>query len=209
VLRIEYPHTKDAESPARAAAAAFLESRGTSPRLYRNSLVFLAADRTRLQDLDEAVRRYLAWVSILAESDLLDLSQHQMKQAEQQKENAAALVRSRIPETYQWLLVPVQPLPQQAMGWQALRLSGDEALAAKVSKKLRKDEMLITNYAGTSLRTELDRIPLWRGDHVSIKQVTEDFARYVYLPLRTMKSFLIFPIGGSKFTAALLLEKRC
>jgi hypothetical protein len=29
---------------------------------------------------------------------------------------------------------------------------------------------------------ELDRIPLWRGDHVSVKQLAEDFARYVYLP---------------------------
>ena len=29
---------------------------------------------------------------------------------------------------------------------------------------------------------ELDRVPLWRGDHVAIKQLAEDFARYVYLP---------------------------
>ena len=34
--------------------------RGGAPRLNRNSLAFLAIDRTRLQDLDEAVRRYLA-----------------------------------------------------------------------------------------------------------------------------------------------------
>jgi hypothetical protein len=27
----------------------------------------------------------------------------------------------------------------------------------------------------------LDRVPLWRGDHVAIKQLVEDFARYVYL----------------------------
>ncbi len=32
------------------------------------------------------------------------------------------------------------------------------------------------------LRMELDRVPLWRGDHVSIKQIVEDFARYLYLP---------------------------
>jgi ribosomal protein L10 len=37
-----------------------LETRGNTPRLYRNTLVFLAADKTRLQDLDEAVRTYLA-----------------------------------------------------------------------------------------------------------------------------------------------------
>ena len=25
-------------------------------------------------------------------------------------------------------------------------------------------------------------MPLWRGDHVAIKQLVEDFARYLYLP---------------------------
>jgi hypothetical protein len=29
---------------------------------------------------------------------------------------------------------------------------------------------------------ELDRVPLWRGDHVEIKQLVEDFGRYLYLP---------------------------
>jgi Tfp pilus assembly protein PilP len=29
---------------------------------------------------------------------------------------------------------------------------------------------------------ELDKIPLWRGQHVAIKQLVEDFARYLYLP---------------------------
>ncbi len=29
---------------------------------------------------------------------------------------------------------------------------------------------------------ELDKIPLWRGNHVSIRQLAEDFAKYLYLP---------------------------
>ena len=29
---------------------------------------------------------------------------------------------------------------------------------------------------------ELDKIPLWRGNHVSVKQLVEDFAKYLYLP---------------------------
>jgi hypothetical protein len=29
---------------------------------------------------------------------------------------------------------------------------------------------------------ELDRVPLWRGDHVTIRQLVEDFGRYLYLP---------------------------
>ena len=35
---------------------------------------------------------------------------------------------------------------------------------------------------GVRLRTELDRIPLWTGNHVSIKQLCEYMARYLYLP---------------------------
>ena len=67
VLGVDHPYSKEPGSAAESAAKAILESRGNTPRLYRNTLVFLAADKTRLQDLDEAARKYLAWESILAE----------------------------------------------------------------------------------------------------------------------------------------------
>jgi predicted AAA+ superfamily ATPase len=182
VLGIDYPYGKDAANPAITAAKAILENRGNTPRLFRNTLVFLAVDHTRLQDLDEAVRRYLAWESILAEQKELDLTAHQVKQAEGQRDSADGAVTARLPEAYQWLLVPTQNTPQAKVEWQAFRLSGQDALAVRVSKKLKNDELLVTSLAGTRLRMDLDRVPLWRGDHVSIKQLSEDFARYMYLP---------------------------
>ncbi len=94
------------ESPALTAAKQILESRGNAPRLHRNTLVFLVADKERLQDLDEAVRRYLAWESILPNQMTLDLSPFQVRQAEEQKRSAELTLRARLPETYQWLLVP-------------------------------------------------------------------------------------------------------
>ena len=36
--------------------------RGTAPRLYRNTVIFLAADKIRLQDLNEAARKILLGV---------------------------------------------------------------------------------------------------------------------------------------------------
>src|SRR5207249_1195847 len=64
VLGTDHPYSKEAGNRAEVAAKAILESRGNTPRLFRNTLVFLAVDQARLQDLDEAVRRYLAWDSI-------------------------------------------------------------------------------------------------------------------------------------------------
>ena len=40
----------------------------------------------------------------------------------------------------------------------------------------------MTEMGGVRLRTELDRIPLWTGNHVGIKQLAEYMARYLYLP---------------------------
>ena len=133
VLGIDHPYRRDPGSAAETAAAAILESRGTTPRLYRNTLVFLAPDQTRLQDLDEAIRHHLAWESILAEREPLDLSPHQVRQAETQRDAAAETVTARLPETYQWLLTPVQETPADPVTWEPARLTGQGDLAVRGS----------------------------------------------------------------------------
>jgi predicted AAA+ superfamily ATPase len=182
VLGIEHPQSKEAESAGQKAAEAILKSRGNSPRIYQNTLVFLAVDKTRLQDLDEAVRKYLAWTSILDERIPLNLDPHQARQAEVQRDAADKTVTARIPETYCWLLVPEQADPTARMEWQTFRLSGTEALAVRAANRLRREELLVPVYGPTNLRKNLDDVPLWRGDHVEVRQLVDDFARYVYLP---------------------------
>ena len=182
VLGIEHPYGKGGDSAAEKQALEILESRGTTPRIYRNTLVFLAADATRLQELDEAVRRFLAWESIVAERDQLNLAPQQVRQAETRRDSAAAEAVSRIPETYRWLLVPVQNTPQDPVTWSALQVTGTEPLAVRAARKLKGQEGLVTAYSSTLLRMELDRVPLWRGEHVPIAQLVEYYARYPYLP---------------------------
>jgi len=188
VLGSDAPHTKTEDSAAIAAAKMILENRGTAPRLYRNTLVFLAADKARLIDLEEAVRHYLAWQSIVDEAEALDLTPHQKKQAVTRRNAADGMVTARLPETYHWLLAPEQASPSEPVKWQSMRLTGNEPLAQRAAKKLKNADALTVAIGGTRLRHELDRIPLWRQaadgtqDHVAIKQLAEDFARYIYLP---------------------------
>lgn len=204
VLDIETPYGKEAGNKAEKRAQEILENRGTQPRTYRNTLVFLAADKTRLQDLDEAVRRFLAWNSILREKDALDLSPHQVRQADAQLAAADSAVTARLPETYQWLLVPTQFAPsEKTVAWQALRLSGQDDLAVRASKKLKSDELLVTDLGGNTLRMELDRVPLWRGNHVPIRQLAEYFASYLYLARLKDASVLLSAIhDGASLLAA-------
>ena len=183
VLGAAYPHAREQEASSRAmvAAKAIWEFRGSSPRLYRNGLAFLAPDQARLQDLEDATRLYLAWQSIVDDRDRLDLPPHQVRQADTRKQEADNAVRGRIGETYQWLLTPGQSSPQSEVKWESIRLSAQGALAERAARRMRSDMLLVTSYAGTLLRMELDRVPLWRENHVSIEQLIEDFSRYTYL----------------------------
>ncbi len=183
ILKPTFTHaSRDQNSSALQEAKKMLDFRGNSLRNNRNTLVFLAADRSRLEDLKQGVRQYLAWKSIYDDRETLNLDPFQQKQAETKLGGARETVEKRIPETYFWLLVPNQDDPRAGMHWDDLRLSPQERLSIAAARKLKQDEMLLTQLAGTRLQYEIQRIPLWRGDDVHIKQLADDFAKYLYLP---------------------------
>lgn len=198
ILGPETEWSKDQNAPAITAAKSILESRGNTPRLFRNALVFLAPERARLEELEQAVRSYLAWSSILIDAEgerpSLNLDNFQRSQATAQRKIADQTVESRIAETFTMVLAPVQDDPTAPLTWTAVRAGGNDPLAVRASKKLKPD-LLITGYAATALRLELDKVPLWRGDSVPIKQLVEDFARYAYLPRLRDSSVLVRAIG--------------
>ena len=186
VLPPDTHFVQGADNPAQVLAASLLESRGPSPRLFRNALVFLAADRTRFRELDEALRRFLAWKSIVEGVERLNLDPHQAGQARAQREAADATVRARIPETYRRLLVPEQESPDAEVSWKSLSVAASSGpLAQRAAKRLSGEELLVAGLGPTVLRLHLDGVPLWRGDHVPLRQLVEDFGQYLYLPRLT------------------------
>jgi hypothetical protein len=183
VLGPECSHSgKSADSPARVAAQRFLDKRASGDRLHRNMFVFLAADRGRLQELRQAVRQHLAWSSIDEEKETLNLDNFQRRQAETKRAQFDTAVGQRIGETYAWVLTPGQSTDDPTVTWDETRVAGTDPLAVRVAKKLIGEEGLITEYSGVRLRMDLDRVPLWRGDHVSVKQLWSDYSQYLYLP---------------------------
>ncbi len=183
VLGPEYPHSgKTADSPARLAAVQFLERRAAGDRLHRNMVVFLAPDKARLDELRQGVRDLLAWRSIDADSETLNLDNFQRRQAEHKRGQFDEVVAQRIGETFAWVLVPSQSATDPAVVWDETRVNGPEPLAVRVSRKLKGEEGLITEYSGVRLRMDLDRVPLWRGSHVGLDQLWSDYSQYLYLP---------------------------
>jgi predicted AAA+ superfamily ATPase len=195
ILGTKTPHrNRSEESKALAGAQEILEHRGNSPRLYRNMLVFLAADADRLVELEQAVRSWLAWKSIDQEKEQLNLNAAQSRQAEKQVQHHDEKIAALILETYSFLIVPAQE-GTGSVTLTSSRLQGDNLLG-RVVRKLRNDEQLITQWSGANLRMELDRW-LWKdANHIGVKQLWEYLAQYIYLPRLRDEQVLLEAIRG-------------
>jgi len=187
ILGPGYPRStkKDSSSQAIDLATKILNERGTGPRIYRNTLVFVAPDSDRLLELKHAVRQLLAWRSIEKDTDTLNLDTFQRQQVKDGIKRSEDMVASRMNETFIWLLVPVQEKADEAtITWTTCRInsSDKEPLPERVSKKLISDEQLIIGWSPARLQMELDRL-LWKDlPHISIKKLWEYLCTYLYLP---------------------------
>jgi len=182
ILHPRLAHKKgDGESSAMSFAMRAAESRGGASRTFRNTLVFLAPDAQRLEELEYAVRDFLGWSEILAKRKELDLSPSQEAQAEEKQAEAERKAADRLLGTYQWALIP----REQPIEIRVAKIEGQAAtLAERVARRLRNDGELAVEQAGVAIRRQLDGKagPLWDGGHVSLADLWSTYAQYPYMP---------------------------
>ncbi len=193
--------------------AEILNTRGNVPRIYRNMLAFVAPDQSLLPSLQLAVRDLLAWQSISADSERLNLDAAQNAETASNISRCNEAVKSRLNEVYCWLLVPSidSSADMKTIAWDTDRLVGMEPIVPKAAAKMIQNEQIITKWAPSLLKMELDNL-LWRDDnHIQVKKLWEYLTTYCYLPRLANFSVLEATIragvaGGEAFAIASGLE---
>ena len=187
ILGPEFCHVTGSDSStAIRTAMEWLEKRGNSPRQHRNTLVFLAADKSRLETLMETVGWVIAWRSITDERESLNLDPFNTKMAESRLEETKTKLSGQLAETYQWLLAPFQDAPTEdepmkPVLWSAKRLSGGLGLSERAWSKLQRDGLILDKLAGTILRHTLDKT-VWKNQpHINISSLSTYFTQYLYM----------------------------
>jgi predicted AAA+ superfamily ATPase len=185
ILGLDQFHiNRDQNSPAFNKAKEILSKKGSSQRVYRNTLIFLAPDKSRLEELKHAVQFYLAWKSIQTDRVSLNLDPFQSTTVDSKVTSSNDTVKLRVPETFIWILTPYQDSGSPEVAWDESKINGSptDPLTLRVTKKLLTQSQLYNDFASSELRINLDKVPLWRGNYVPIKMLREDFAKYLYLP---------------------------
>ena len=183
VLGVAHTHANRSDSSdAMAEIKDILLQRGNAPRVYRNTLVFLAADSRQMDTLQRAMDMFLAWESIVDDAERLDLRRSDIALATTKTAEARETVQTRLKETWCHLIYPYQESPQSDVQFTSSRIPSQDGVLSRASKKLVSDEALLPEIGPERLNRELEKT-IW-GDkpHLSLKDLWEYLNRYTYLP---------------------------
>ena len=197
VLGIAHTHSGRDGSEAMTAARDILMQRGSTPRVYRNVLVFLAAETRQLDNLKEAMRGVLAWDGIVRETERLNLTQSDSALAKAKLAEANETVRTRLKEAWCYLLYPTQEGAEADVAWTSGKVPARDGLLGRASKRLVDEEGLLPDLGPARLDRELQRY-IWNGrDHLSLQHLREYLDRYTYLPRLKDRSVLVRTVASA------------
>ena len=192
------PNRSRENDEAAAAAQDILLNRGDAPRIYRNSLLFLAARNDEIRALRSSARTYRAWYSILnGDRRIPNLMGDRLNQASSSLRSANRQLSEILVRAYRWAMAPSQENPQRA----DYRLSlfqtnpadtGD--LVDSALGRLIEAEVLIDQISPSALGSMLQQY-VWSSDqysdHIVVDNLWELMTRNVYLHRLRSKDVLI------------------
>ena len=197
VLGVLHPHNGREGSDAMIAMKEILLQRGSIPRVYRNMLVFIAAEARQLDNLKDAVRSALAWGEIVKEKDRLNLTQSDDALAKAKLLEATDTVKTRLKEAWCFLHYPVQESAQAELEWVSGKVTAQDGLLARASKKLLGEEGLLSELGPARLDRDLQKY-IWNGKaHLALKDLWEYLNRYTYLPRVKNQAVLVKAIQAA------------
>ena len=182
------------ENPALVFAKSILNTRGTVPRKYKNTLLFLAADSEKLSVLKKNVREFKAWSEVIKEADQLNLDRVQLVDAKSNRDSAEKNFSIKISQAYCQLFAPYNfgEADMTVLKWffAETDCTTEDNISATAEKFLSK-EMLLKSLGHEKLKNLLDKF-IWRErDAVKLNQLWEYFTTYYYMPRLTDKNVLL------------------
>ena len=173
-----------------------LMNRGDAPRIRKNTLLFLAAARDQVRQLDTATRNFIAWQSIrTGERSISNLAGARQTQVYNSMRRYESEMSTTLVNAYRWALAPFQQDPQDASNielsrWQISAQNTGQILESAFTKFL-EEEALADKLSPDALQAILERHIWSNRDHIAIDDLWELMAANVYMPRLRNKGVLL------------------
>lgn len=182
ILGVKSHHFKGRkDSEGMAEAKNILTYRGSTQRVNRNTLVFLAPDSRAIDNIRDAMRQELAWKQVVSDIGRLNLTQSDAAQAKEQEDNAASVMSLRIREAWSQVIYPLQNTPLDDVEFSSSKLQSIENIFANIIRKLEVDQVIYSELGPRSLNKVLEKI--WPSNGIlKLTDLVDYHSRFVYMP---------------------------
>jgi len=195
---------RDTDTPAMKLAADIVEHKGPGQRRNRNRLAFLAPDQAALEDIQNVVRKKLAWASIIRDARTLQLTDDMKDDVAKKLREQEAATLNAVRRGWKHLLLPQEPQPgspHAARGFdlEPVALANPtrepEPLAQIAWKKCEADGLIVKNLG--VLDNDLTKVWQASQPHVSVRQLRDWFVQFPYLSKLRDPQVLAQAISGA------------
>ena len=199
VLGVAHSHTGRDGSQAMVEIQDMLMQRGNTPRVYRNTLVFITADARQVENLELAMRASLAWNEVVrdAESGRMILLTSDIALAKSKAKEAYDTMHTRLKETWSYLVYPYQDTPQSDVGFTSNKVPAQDGILSRASKKLVSDGALLPEIGPDNLNRNLTKYIWNEKEHLYLKDLWEYLNRYTYLPRLKDRNTLVAAVRSA------------
>lgn len=182
------------DGTARGFADDLFVHRGSAARQNANTVIALAADKNRWDEVEEALRTHMAWAEIAASVKALDLTQSQADHARKMEQETRVRVDQRLSAAWSWALYPVQRDGAQPATTDVVKVDGeDKRIAVRAGQRLGRDEVVYTQTSPVSLWLTFDKHlrSRWNRGYLSVGELWRYHLQYPYMPRLRDKRVLL------------------
>jgi predicted AAA+ superfamily ATPase len=184
VLGPAFLHSRNSEdSSASIEARHIVEKRGDGNRLNKNSLLFCAADGSKMVNLDRVMRNYLAWRQIYDERETRNLEPAHQQEARSRRDAQKLSLDHVLAETYSFLLVPTPGDQLTGFKMRDVTINGSgNRIAERAWQKAAADEICTAKLGWRIVEQKLNSTEGLRDMKViAVKDLEAYHAKYLYM----------------------------
>ena len=153
-------------------------------RRNKNMLLFLAGEKAGIDSLKKLQRRLMAWTKLSNEREERNLDRKQIEEVEKNVNDLDGKVTTQISMAYCMLVEPtLRENNMREIEWRATDLQcAERSNIDALTKRLHDLDTMLWEYAAGSLTEELEKHLFKRSPRVTLRDLWEYFAQYIYAP---------------------------
>ena len=194
VLGSSHPHDGRDDSPALREAKSIFLNKGKLPRIYQNTLVFLALSHNSFSGVQESICERIA-VKEIIDSDNPNFTKRDISFLNGKLNDAMLSVNVCIREGLCYAICPTKETPDSELRWNIFKVVSQDNTFTQIGKKFISSEFIYSEIGPRRLHSALVH-SVWRDEaHFLTSQVWEFCNKFPYLPRLCNKNVLKDSIG--------------